>query len=527
LLAGVLAGCLASLGALAIAVVANQPSLVEELGDAITEVTPIRVVVAMIQTFGPLAKRLLLVAVLLGQIGVGALLGASFARRGWSWKRRTGAVIATLATVGLVALPLFGQGVLGSETQYGAMRTLGALAVVGALYLICYEGIWAIATSTGAITSNEPSVRRGYIRTSVIAVGSLALGFSAFRWLAERPGPAIRAAAPQPSAAIMPPVVRAIDAIPESVEPNSLKITLDRGVPGLATEITPNDELYAVSKNLVRDPAVNSNDWRLTVGGLVERPASYRYDEIRALPAAQQYFTMQCVGNPIGGDLIGNAQWTGISVASLLKEAGVKPSAFKVVFHAADRYADSILLAKAMEPDTMLAYEMNGAPLPQQHGFPARLILPDIYGQKNVKWVTGIEVVDYDFKGYWEERGWDDTVQMHTTSRIDLPKHGAALRAGPNFIGGIAVAGARGISRVEVSVDGGMTWAPATVKSALGPSAWILWLYDWDVPQELDRAKLVVRATDGAGTPQIAEVHEDFPEGVTGYHSIEIRRALA
>jgi len=297
-------------------------------------------------------------------------------------------------------------------------------------------------------------------------------------------------------------------------------------VPGLPPEITPNDKFYVVSKNVIRDPDIDAQRWRLQVRGLVDQPTTLTYQELRRLPSFNQYLTLQCISNEIGGDLISTADWRGVALGDLLRRAGVRGNAVDVVLKSEDGYTDSIPIEKALQTDTMLAYEMNGEALPKNHGYPVRLLVPDIYGMKNVKWVTEIEVVDYDFKGYWMVRGWSDVAIMNTTSRIDAPRQGATLRGGANYIGGVAVAGQRGIQRVEVSVDDGQTWAPATVKPGLGQNTWALWLYEWNAPQGPGPdARIMVRATDGRGVVQESTVQPTLPDGATGYHSITVRRA--
>jgi hypothetical protein len=154
------------------------------------------------------------------------------------------------------------------------------------------------------------------------------------------------------------------------------------------------------------------------------------------------------------------------------------------------------------------------------------LLVPDIYWMKNVKWVTKIEVVQFDFKGFWQVRGWSDVATINTTSRIDAPKNASRLVPGPNYVGGIALAGARGIKTVEVSTDGGRTWAPAVVKAALGPYTWVLWLYEWTMPTSEDGTfRLLVRATDGTGAVQSATARETLPDGASGLHAVVIRTA--
>ena len=345
----------------------------------------------------------------------------------------------------------------------------------------------------------------------------LAFGVVGVRWVADRLTPGSSAGASAEAAETKAALAGTSD----------LVAAMARGVPGLSPEVTPNDRFYIVSKNVIRDPSVDERSWRLEIAGLVERPMVMNYEQMKALPGASQYFTLQCISNEVGGSLIGNALWRGVSLADLLREAGAKAGAVDVVLRAADDYVDSIPLAKALEPATMLAYEMNGEVLPQAHGFPVRLLVPDIYGMKNVKWLTKIEVIEYDLKGYWQTRGWDDTARMHTTSRIDLPRGSSNLTAGENFVGGVALAGSRGIQRVEVSTDAGSTWSDATMKPGLGPDTWVLWLHRWELRPDDTERRIVVRATDGTGAFQSAEMRDTLPEGSSGYHAVTVRRAAS
>jgi hypothetical protein len=284
-------------------------------------------------------------------------------------------------------------------------------------------------------------------------------------------------------------------------------------IDGLALEVTPVTDFYEVSKNPF-DPIVGPNRWRLEVGGLVENSLSISYEEMKSLPQVEQYATLECIDNKVGGDLIGNALWRGVSMKDILERAGVKQGVKDIVLRASDEYSDSIPLEKAMLEGTILAYEMNGEPLTASHGFPLRLIVPGIYGMKNVKWVKRIEAVDYDFKGYWQRRGWDDRAEYKSMSRIDAP--GPVIK-GSTTIAGIAFAGDRGVSRVEISTDGGRTWKEAQVKSALSPYSWALWHTDW-TPDRAGKHTLVVRATDGQGVTQTSEYSPAAPSGTTGHH---------
>ncbi|MGH7410518.1 MAG: molybdopterin-dependent oxidoreductase [Candidatus Methylomirabilis sp.] len=297
-------------------------------------------------------------------------------------------------------------------------------------------------------------------------------------------------------------------------------------VAGLSPEVTPNDKFYRISKNLF-DPVVKAEKWSLEIKGMVERPFRLGYDELKALPAVQQYATLECISNEVGGELISNALWKGVRLQVLLERAGVKPKAKKVVFTCVDGYSTGIPPTKALHPDTILAHEMNGVTLPPDHGFPVRLINPGHYGMKNPKWITGIELVDQDYKGYWETRGWSDESRVKTMGRIDVPIGGSSIKDGKQIMAGIAFAGDRGIQQVDVSTDGGGTWHKAILKKALSPYTWVLWAFEWELPKEPTmhgRFMLKVRATDGKGQVQTAEVAPPLPDGASGLHTVMVKR---
>ncbi|HSE98638.1 MAG TPA: molybdopterin-dependent oxidoreductase, partial [Blastocatellia bacterium] len=274
---------------------------------------------------------------------------------------------------------------------------------------------------------------------------------------------------------------------------------------------------YEVSKNPF-DPLVDAGRWRLEVAGLVENPLSLSFDEIKAMPDVEQYATLECIDNKVGGDLIGNAQWRGVQLRDVLQKAGLKEGVRDLVLRASDDYTDSIPPGRAMAEGTILAYEMNGEPLTASHGFPLRLIVPGIFGMKNVKWIKRIEAVDYDFKGYWQSRGWDDRAEYKTMSRIDVPDDEIE---GSTTIAGVAFAGDRGVTKVEVSVDGGRSWETAEIKPALSPYSWVLWHKQW-TPSQKGRHTLVVRATDGLGITQTSQYAPAAPSGTSGHHRLTI-----
>jgi DMSO/TMAO reductase YedYZ molybdopterin-dependent catalytic subunit len=527
--AGLIAAGFATVGMLAVGFALDQPTIAETVADGIARLTPLQTIEAMIDTFGENAKHLLFGSVLLGQIGLGAALAVAHSRRGWPAVQGIVALGGILAVVALGLLPALGAGPFGTASSAGTGGTAVSLLATALLFAAVYAGLMRALNPSGPRGAERGASRRAFLQNAVIGAAGLALGAAGLQWLIQRtaaPPASQGASAPRlafaPSSAVLSEA-DSLDAVaPAAPTTGDLIQAIVDGVPGLSPEITPNDRFYAVSKNVLRDPTVNEGGWRLEVGGLVERPFSLSYEQLKALPRASQYFTLECIGNAVGGDLIGNAEWRGVSLAALLGQAGVKPGAVDIVLRAADDYADSIPVEKALDPDTMLAYEMNGEVLPKAHGFPLRLLAPDIYGMKQVKWITKVEVVDYDFKGLWQNQGWSDVATLNTGSRIDFPKAGEKLSPGPNLVGGIALAGQRGVQRVEVSSDGGRSWAEAAMKPGLGPNAWAVWLHHWNLAPGESEPRILVRATDGSGVLQTSEVHGDLPNGATGYHAISV-----
>ncbi|MGQ0810710.1 MAG: molybdopterin-dependent oxidoreductase [Nitrospiraceae bacterium] len=287
----------------------------------------------------------------------------------------------------------------------------------------------------------------------------------------------------------------------------------------LTSAITPNEDFYLTSYR--SPPTVRLEGWELAVKGLVERPFTLTYAELLARPTVSEIVTLECVGNTVGGEFISTAEWAGISLKSVLGEAGMSSTAFDVVFRAADAYADSIPVERAMTGDVLIAHKMNGVPLPQGHGFPVRIIVPGIYGMKSVQWLTEIEVVDHDYLGYYQKKGWSDEAVVKTMSRIDIPGHGATVRGLNQVVRGLVFAGVRAIRQVEVSTDDGRTWNSATLDERLSPYSWRFWSYAWNVPKP-GRYTLAVRATDQTGRLQSSFEQEPAPDGATGLHQVTV-----
>ena len=299
------------------------------------------------------------------------------------------------------------------------------------------------------------------------------------------------------------------------------------------TPIRPEDEFYQVSKNLV-DHDVARESWRLDIVGQVENPRVYSFADIAAMPAVEQETTLLCISYGVGSGLCSNAIWKGVPLPTLLAQVKPKPNVTTVLFRAADGYYETFRFEKAMEETTLVAYEMNGEPLPRRHGFPLRLIVPGLYGEKNPKWLTRIELLDEaDGRlhrrhgcGFYKEQGWGrqgDSVPTH--SRFDAPQVRGDHFEAPFQTGkavelrGMAFGGDRGISKVEVSSDDGETWEDAEITKPGTKLSWSLWSYQW-VPDEEGETMLVVRATDGNGNLQISEYRDQVPDGATGLHHV-------
>ncbi|NKB82378.1 MAG: molybdopterin-dependent oxidoreductase [Nitrospirales bacterium] len=311
---------------------------------------------------------------------------------------------------------------------------------------------------------------------------------------------------------------------------NSLTLGCDLGgmfaVPSRETTyFTPNETFYTVNYmdspyNLTRD--IDQEQWRLSLTGSVATRMSLGWRDILNRPSFDQISTLMCIDTLPGGTSMGNAIWRGISLKALLQETGANTdTARDVIFRGTDGYDDSIPFHRAMENDVMLAYLMNGEKLPKAHGFPLRLIVPGLYGIKNVKWIREIEVYDGDYQGYWQRKGWTDDGTIHIFSRIDSPGHHQSI-AGPQLrIRGIAFGGPHTIRKVELSFDGEKTWQPAEIEPPQSPYSWVVWNYDWS-PRHAHKAMVVVRAIDVTGKVQTSEITRPQPSGATGLHAIVI-----
>ncbi|WP_165423454.1 molybdopterin-dependent oxidoreductase [Ktedonosporobacter rubrisoli] len=542
-LAGLAAGVLAGLLMLLLSLTVNGVSLPEVFGAAITNIMPASTFDYLHELIGVDAKRYLFVIIFVGQCVVFALCGGSYALLLGRIKRRDilewrdGVWLAALLWLlcGLILLPLIGAGFFGAQLHIGIWQTAISLAVVGLCFglLFVLTQSWlsrmrlqaqSEADSSPSTTINELNKpaeakalsdlpaqpgRRSVLRAGVAIVAVGALGTLAWRFISGGFG----------GTSVAEQVQRFKSKISPPPTPNYGPF---QTVAQLSPEVTSNEQYYVVSKNLLSDPVVNASGWQLKVYGQVERPYSLTYAELKALPMKQQYESMMCISNEVGGPYMSNALWEGVPLADLLKQAGsIEPGATKVVLHATDDYSDSIHLAKALEPTTLVALHMNGVNLPTGHGYPARLLVPGIYGMKHVKWITGIEVVKENYQGFWQMRGWSDDAPIRLTSRIDTPLSSAKLAANkPTYIAGVAFSGNKEISEVDVSLDGGQNWQRAVLKRPLSALTWVLWELPWQ--PHAGSYTVMVRAIDMEGNVQDPSEQPPAPIGSSGYHTISV-----
>ncbi len=472
------------------------------LGDRLSVFIPADTFLALMGRVGGYnnMKQLGVSSVVAGQLAVGALGGIIY---GFVKRRRprnrfwvTGIVFILLPLVATCALlwPVLGTNYLGLPINRAIVVTIAGLLVA----FIIFERTLVLVFHS----LTEPRVRINEEEFSP-PIGRRALIASGIALLAAGSGAAIAR--------------RLYQLATFSYDGTQYKGRIVR-------PITPNDQFYCVTKNVV-DPKVDANLWRLEVTGLVQTRQTYRLDRLRALPAVEQETTLMCISNGLDAGLMSNAKWKGVPMGILLSAASPMAGATKIRLHGVDNYTDTFPLEKAMDPTTLVVYEMNGETLPDRHGFPARAIVPGYFGEKHVKWITRIEVADESAVGFYEKQGWGPDFIVPTRSRIDEPDPESiipqAAAAGGIKIRGVAFGGDRGISRVEITFDDGGTWQEATLDYPGTKLTWALWSYDWR-PAAAGNYGLIVRATDGEGVVQELDEDRPFKSGTTGFHRIMV-----
>jgi DMSO/TMAO reductase YedYZ molybdopterin-dependent catalytic subunit len=512
-LAGVLKGALA--GVLAAAVALGVAELVAALtgplggpvvavGGVAIDMTPIPVKDFAIAHFGSNDKPALISGILV-LLAVFAVVIGILARR---W-----------LAAGLAGLAVFGAlGVSAAVTRPGAggadaVPTLAGVAVAAValtMLIKAARGTQPVprATTSGAERPAPPGPgRRRFLAVSAGAAAAAAVSGVAGDQLLRR-----FSAAASRAKVRLPAATQAAAAVPAGE---------DLKIPGLSPFFTPNSGFYRVDTDLVV-PQVSPDQWTLKISGLVDREIELTFADLLRLPLTEHDMTLVCVSNEIGGPYTGNARWLGASLPALLRRAGIRRGADQVLSTATDGMTISTPVATIMDGRTALvAVGMNGQPLPVEHGFPARMIVPGLYGYVSAtKWVTHLKVTTFVAdRAYWTQRGYAQQAPIRTQSRIDVPRPLSQVKAGQVAVAGVAWAPHRGIAGVQVNVDGG-PWRAARLAPAAGTDTWRQWVWAWDAGPGLHT--LQVRATDGGGATQTSRRTGVFPSGATGWDSVVV-----
>ncbi len=507
---GGLAGLAAGLAALAASellagILAGAPSLILSVGRLVIDLQPPGAKEIAVSLFGTNDKLALEVAVVIVALAAAAALGAVATR----WFVAAASGFAAFAVLGFVAAV---QDPSNSTTLAGISATVSAAVGIQALsWLVGPTRAFGPTRTPGSTRrAGMPEwSRRGFLlRSGGLAAASVALGVGGRTLLEQQRADAAAVAVDLPVADV------------KAMLPAGAEL----GVDGVTPIVVPNAAFYRIDTALLI-PRVNLHSWRLRVHGMVEHEVSLDFDELTALPAIEQFVTIACVSNEVGGRLVGNAKWSGVRLRDVLALAGVLPGATQLVGRSVDGWTAGMPTAWVMDPsrEPMIAVAMNDEPLPGEHGFPARLIVPGLYGYVSAtKWLEQLELTRLEaFNGYWIPLGWAKEAPILTQSRIDVPRNGASVSPGRVALAGVAWAPDRGISRVEVAVDG--DWREARLSSPISDATWVQWRLDWDATP--GRYEIAVRATDGAGEVQTDRITAPAPDGARGHHTITLRVA--
>lgn len=510
--AGLLAAATAlAIGELVAGLSSRLSSPVISVGNRVVDAVPRQVKDFAIETFGTNDKKALLIGIYSFAAVFGFVLGVLAGRR-----FVFGAVgIGLFGAVGVWAA---GQEV-GAPWWAGAPSVIGAVIGIGALALLlatiphaAHPGFADRVVGSRQPAEGEPTesptdglfARRGFLKMSgaVVVVGGLAA--TGGRWLQGR----FSAAASRLSVTLPKPKQPA----PPVAEGAAVDLE------GMSPFITPNDDFYRIDTNLTV-PQLDAESWSLKIKGMVDEELEFSYADILAMDMIEERITMTCVSNEVGGGLVGTADWLGVPLEGLLEQAGIRKGADQVVGRAFDGFTTGFPVEVLDGRPAMLAVGMNGEPLPLAHGFPARIIVPGLYGYVSAtKWLTEIELTTFaDFDQYWVQRDWSAEGPIKTMSRIDTPRGLGKVKAGKARIGGVAWAQTRGIEKVEVKLDDG-EWTEAELAAEDSTLTWRQWTYEFDATP--GRHQVVCRATDATGETQTEERARPFPNGASGWHSV-------
>ncbi len=503
----------------------DDPSLVSAVGSEFIDRFGAQLKDQAIAWFGHNDKRALLIGIVVVALGFGALVGL-LARIRFAY----GA--AALAGFGLLGVAAYQAGELGSTATGVVASAVAVAAGVSILHWLVRAAVRVsgVRAPRAGRVGPDPRVddgvrrdgrleaaprspidprrmaRRAFLGTvAAVGAGAGALALVGRRLAGRGASEAARAEVVLPDSTVAATTVRQ----PFAIE-------------GLTPFVVPNDRFYRIDTALTL-PQVHLESWRLSLKGMVDHPFELTYDELLAMDSVAETVTISCVSNEVGGDLVGNAVWQGVPLGVLLDRAGVQEGAGQVVGRSIDGFTAGFPFDAATDGRTALvAYAMNGEPLPVRHGFPARLIVAGLYGYVSAtKWLDSIELTTWDaVDGYWIPRGWSKEAPVKTQSRIDVPRPGGGLTAGTVPVAGVAWAPDRGIAKVEVQVDDG-PWQVCELGRVTSVDTWVQWLLRWDAtPGE---HVLTVRATDARGDTQTSDIARPDPNGATGWHSRRVK----
>jgi DMSO/TMAO reductase YedYZ molybdopterin-dependent catalytic subunit len=476
----------------------GAPSPIIAVGDLVIALQPPGAKQLVVDLFGQADKLLLNLVVIL--VALVATAGIAIAAR-----TRPALATAGISAGGLLAL--------GAGLRDPLADPLLSIIVALVASLVAWFSLGrllrlAARRMTPPVAEMPAWGRRRFIGTSIGVIGAAAVGGLFGRTLlANAREGAVPQAGGLPSAGASAP-------------PLPAGASLD--VEGITPLVTPTERFYRIDTALLV-PRPRLETWRLAVTGMVDRPFELTYDELVAMPLVEQYVTIACVSNEVGGDLVGNALWRGVRLKDLLARAGVAPDATQIVGRSVDGFTVGFPTVHALadEREALVAVGMNGEALPANHGFPARLIVPGLFGYVSAtKWLTEINLTTLDaFDAYWVPLGWSKQGPILTQSRIDVPRSGASVAAGAVTVAGVAWAPDRGIRTVEVQVDEA-EWAAAELSVPISDATWVQWTYPWEAAPGQHVVR--VRATDGKGDLQEERRTPPPPDGARGYHTISV-----
>ncbi|MBA3777887.1 MAG: molybdopterin-dependent oxidoreductase [Chloroflexi bacterium] len=506
--AGAVAAALAlGVGELLGGLVEEAPSLIVAIGGVVIDLQPAGAKDFAVALFGEADKLALEVLIAGVAIAVGGALGILGRRQ--LWLAQLGFLL--FGVVGLVAAA---QDPLVSLTL--ALLTTGAAVAVG---IIALPTLLQVARGTASRTDTHASPDAGS--------GGATEQPGRRRFLITSGGVALAAFGAVVAGRSLSGQVRAVEArpggLPSAAEPAASPgagSTFD--IAGLTPLVVPNEEFYRIDTNLIV-PRLDTEGWSLRVHGMVDREVTLSYEELLAMPLVERFVTIACVSNEVGGDLVGNARWTGVPLQDVLDMAGVQEGATQIVGRAFDGWTAGFPTAHG-GPDGregIIAIAMNGEPLPPAHGYPARLIIPGLFGYVSAtKWLAEIELTTLEaFDAYWVPLGWAKEGPILTQSRIDVPRPGSRVAGGTVTFAGVAWAPDRGVSAVELSIDEG-EWLPAEISRPISEDTWVQWRRDWaSTPGD---HTIRARATDGSGAVQEERITRPAPDGARGYHTVRL-----